>query len=350
MKTEIAVTGMCVLSSAGETVSALCKQSIAGNKIAPQIDLQIYERELSAVNTGVHELYRIQKLLLMAILKASKMTEVFSNNVPSEKIGVFLGNSYGLEGFKSEFFRLYKKSDPALTSPAMFPFTTANALASWIAIQIEAKGPNLTFVNGCTSSSHAILAACDALVSNECEVAFAGGVNLVDYDLHDELRASGFRYESVGMLVLEKRYEKNSIKKQPLAFMRDWQNGTLTKEQVRGIASGKSITEVNGGRFSNYKIYSSEVVCLCDNLGENVFEYHKNNVEMSFGRRKIFSLGSAAGNMFDAAGIMGVILSIEFLNTRQDADWHSFRLSQGDILFSNVDSSGSAVIMVISKK
>ncbi|PIZ83788.1 MAG: hypothetical protein COX96_06680 [Candidatus Omnitrophica bacterium CG_4_10_14_0_2_um_filter_44_9] len=348
MKAEIAVTGVCVLSSAGETLSVLCKQSIAENEIALQIDLQTYERELSAVNTGAHELYRIQKLLLVAFLKASKMAGVSSSNVLSEKIGVFLGNSYGLEGFKSEFFRLYKKSDPDLTSPTLFPFTTANALASWLAIQIEAKGPNLTFVSGCTSSSQAILAACDALVSNECEVAFVGGVNLVNHDFHDVLSASGFRYESVGMLVLEKQYEKVS-KKQPLAFMKHWQNGMLTQEEVDAIASGKSITDVNNKKFGNYKTYPSEVVCLGNNLGESVFTYDKGNFEMSSGHRKIFSLGNAVGNMFDVAGIMGVVLSIELLNMPRDADCHFFDVSGDDILLLDMDSSGSVVTIVISK-
>jgi len=235
MKTGIAITGMCVLSSAGETVSILCEQIVSGKTIKPQIDIQVYENVINSIDTGPHELYRIQKLLLAAFLKASHMAKLSAGLVQSERIGVFLGNSYGLEGFKANFFRCYKKSDPTLTSPTLFPFTNANALASWLAIQIEAKGPNLTFVNGCTSSSEAVLAACDALAFNECEVAFVGGVNLADHDLSDEFYASGFRYESVGMLVLEKRNSVDNSKRKPLAFLQDWQSGMLTQEQLRKI-------------------------------------------------------------------------------------------------------------------
>lgn len=349
MKTEIAVTGMCVLSGAGETVSALCQRSIAGNTIAPQIDLRAYESELDAVNTGAHELYRIQKLLLAAFLRASKMSGVFSDGLSLERIGIFLGNSYGLEGFKSEFFRLYKKNDPALTSPTLFPFTTANALGSWLAIQTGAKGPNLTFVSGCTSSSQAVLAACDALVSNECDAAFVGGVNLIEHDLRDELCACGFRYESAVMLVLEKMNGDADFRKRPLALLSDWLSGAFTQEQVREIASGRPITDVDSRRFNNHKAYPFELLCLGNNLGEDVFTYDKGDVEISSEGRKIFSLGNAIGNMFDASGAMGVALGVELLNIPQKAGWNSFDSSENDVLFSNIDSSGSAATMVISK-
>lgn len=340
MKARVAVTGICVLSGAGQTVSALCERSISGNTIAPQIDLRAYERELETVNTGAHELYRVQKLLLTACLKASEMSGVFSSGLSLERIGIFLGNSYGLEGFKSEFFRIYKRCDPALTSPTLFPFTTANALASWLAIQTGAKGPNLTFVSGCISSSHAVLAACDALVSNECDAAFVGGVNLIEQDLCDELRACGFRYESVVMLVLEKLNDGTGLKKHPLALLSDWQSGRFTKEQIQEMASGMPITD---------KAYPFELLCLGNNLGEQMFTYDRGDVEISNGEKKIFSLGRAIGNMFDASGAMGVALGAELINTAQNCEWNSFNSSENDVLFSNIDSGGSAVKMLISK-
>ncbi len=172
---EIAITGMCVLSSAGETASALCEYGILGKTLEQQIDLNLYEKEIKFVDTGSHELYRIQKLLLLAFLKSADMAGLKMELTSPEMVSVFLGNSYGMEEFKSGFFRLYKESSPALTSPKLFPFTNANSLASWLSIQTRSKGPSLTFVNGSTSSAEAVLAACDALIAKECEVAFVGG-------------------------------------------------------------------------------------------------------------------------------------------------------------------------------
>jgi len=349
MRTDITITGMCVLSSAGETASILCEQSVLGKTITPQIDLQVYEKLIDSLDTGSHELYRIQKLLLVAFLKASHMAKLSTGLAQSERIGIFLGNSYGLEGFKSNFFRLYKKSDPSLTSPTLFPFTNANALASWLAIQIEAKGPNLTFVNGCTSSSEAILAACDALAANECEVAFVGGVNLIDHDFSDEFYASGFRYESVGMLVLEKRSSAGNSKRKPLAFFKDWQSGILTQRQIPMIKSEKSISKVDNETFSRFKEFSTEIIHLGNNLGENTFNYDKDNFEIIREQQQVLSLGDAMGNAFDTAGILGVGLSIELLNTSQDVKRHAFSLSRENIVFSNIDSGGSTIAMLISK-
>ena len=50
MKTEIAITGMCVLSSAGETASILCEQSVSGKTIKPQIEIQAYENAMNSID------------------------------------------------------------------------------------------------------------------------------------------------------------------------------------------------------------------------------------------------------------------------------------------------------------
>ena len=73
---EIAITGICVLSSAGETASAMCEHSISGKPMDQQIDLQLYEKEIKDFDTGSRELYRIQKLLLVAFLKSVHMAGI----------------------------------------------------------------------------------------------------------------------------------------------------------------------------------------------------------------------------------------------------------------------------------
>ncbi len=260
IKTEIVVSGMCVLTSAGETVRALCERSVSENIITPQISLEAYEEQIALFDTGPQELNRIQKLLFVTFLKASHMAGFKIRSAPMEQTGIFFGNSYGIEEFKSGFFRMYKKSEPALTSPTLFPFTTANALASWLAIQTGAKGPNLTFVNGAISSSEAIFAACDALVDNECKIAFVGSINVVNSDFNDEFYASGFRYESVAMLVLEKRGSVEGSKRKPLAALKDWQRIMFTKEQIEKIKSGKSMIGINDEMRKRFKAASVEVI------------------------------------------------------------------------------------------
>ncbi len=347
METEIAITGECVLSSAGETAFALCENIVLGKKITQQIDLQMYEKEIASLNTGPRELYRIQKLLLTAFLKASHAAGLKMGLPSPERTGIFLGNSYGIEEFKTEFFRLYKKSGPALTSSTLFPFTNANSLASWLAIQIDAKGPNLTFVGGSTSSAEAILAACDALVADECDMAFVGGVSIIDNNLSDEFYASGFGYESAGMLVLEKMKNATLANRRPIAILKDQQRTIFTQEQIEKIMHKKSVSGVNDEAPGCFHQDIPEIVYLGNNLGDNVFSYNKNKSEITKEQDKFFFLSDVIGNVFDAAGVLGVALSADLFNLPKNTKWCPFGRTQESILYSNIGSNGSAVKMLV---
>lgn len=342
---EIAVTGMCVLSSAGETALALCEHSLLKNKIEEHIDLSFYEKEINSVYTGSRELYRIQKLLLAAFLKSAHMAGFEKGMTSPEMVSIFLGNSYGMEEFKYEFFRLYKKSSPVLTSPKLFPFTNANSLASWLAIQADAKGPSLTFVNGSTSSAEAVLAACDALVANECDVAFVGGVSITDNILSEEYCTAGFRHESAAMLVIEKASNVRSSGRKCIAILKDRQSKTVTHEQISNLEDNSSSLFFDNG----VPIHAKQIIHLVNNLGDNVFNCGKTGVRVSGEKQEVFFLSDVVGNAFDASGALGIGLSIDLLSLSKDAAWCPFDLSQKSLFYSNVGSSGSAITMLVSK-
>lgn len=346
---EIAVTGTCILSSAGETAFALCEHSLLGKAITQQIDIQTYEKEIASINTGPRELYRIQKLLLLAFLKASHMAGLRTELASPERVSIFLGNSYGIEEFKTEFFRFYKKAIPELTSPTLFPFTTANALGSWLAIQTGAKGPSFTFVSGSTSSAEAILAACDALAADECDTAFVGGASVIDNNLKDEFYISGFRYESVGMLVLEKKENVKLLNRKPLAIIKNCQSATLAQEQLETIRQKQGVSIVGNSTNSHINKDCAEIVYLGNNLGDNYFRYNKSKSIVINEGHKVFFLNDVVGNVFDTAGVLGAALSVDFLNLSKDVKWCPFARAQESVLYSNVSSSGSVVTMLISK-
>jgi len=345
---EIAVTGSCVLSSSGETAIALCENSALGETTKQQIDLQKYEKEIVSLNTGPRELYRIQKLLLIAFSKALHMAGLETELRLPERIGVFLGNSYGIEEFKTEFFRLYKKSVPALTSPTLFPFTTANALASWLAIQTGAKGPSLTLVSGSTSSGEAIIAACEALATNECDIAYVGGVSIIDNNLSDEFYTSGFRYESAGILILEKMDNAKLSKRLPIAILKDHQSVTLSQEQMAKIKNGAPASGVVDKEHRHFNNDCAEIVYLGNNLGDNIFSYSKNR-SSTIKNDKVLLLSDIIGNAFDSAGVLGVALSVDLLNLSGGAKWRPFGSPQKSILYSNISSSGAAVMMLVNR-
>lgn len=348
MEMEIAISGHCVLSSAGETALALCESSALGKKITQQVDLQAYEKETASQDTGPRELYRIQKLLLIAFLRALRVAGLKTGAISPERMGIFLGNSYGIEEFKTEFFRLYKKSTPNLTRPTLFPFTNANSLASWMAIQAGAMGPNLTFVSGGTSSTDAILAACDSLIANECDVAFVGGISIIDNNLSDEFYDSGFKYESAGMLVLEKMRSAVVTNRKPSAILNFCKRTLLTQEQMETIKHKKPLSRRNDEMHDCLKEVP-EIIYLGNNLGDNVFNYSKDKPDTACDKSKFLFLSDLVGNVFDEAGVLGLSLSAELLNLHKDAKWNPFCSATESILYSNVDSYGTSIEMLVNK-
>jgi len=298
MEKEIIVTGFSML------------QGVGGGSFASED----YEQEPDGVDTGAHELNRAQKIMLAAFLKAQRCAGLESKIVSSERAAIFIGNSYGIDGFKADFFRLYKKSNPLLTSPSLFPFTTPNSLAAWLAIPMGIKGPNTTFVSGCNASSHALLAANDAISSGECDIAFVGGVSIMCEDLSDEFAASGFKREVIAFVVLESRNLAESSGRKPYGRIKGFEYEKVPLEKLGRYSSKRSSCHP-----ANIDNSITEVSFLGNNLGEKVFDYSDDQ----------------DGNVFDVAGVLSVIRALS--------------LNAKSIRCSSVDSSGSVIRFILEK-
>lgn len=180
-------------------------------------------------------------------------------------------------------------------------------------------------------------------------MAFVGGVSIIDNNLSDEFYSSGFRYESAGMLVLEKMDNVKFLKRKPVAILKDLQSTMLTQEQVEKIKHKQSVLSVDDKARSHFNEDCAEIIYLGNNLGDAVFSYNKNKLALTREERKVFFLGDAVGNVFDAAGVLGAALSVDLLNLPKEAKWRPFGSSQESILYSNISSSGTAVIMLVNK-
>lgn len=298
MEKETVVTGFSILQGKG------------GIALSPED----YEQDWDGVDTGAHELNRAQKIMLAAFMKAQHSARLESKMVSSERTAIFIGNSFGVDGFKTDFFRLYKKSNPLLTSPSLFPFTTPNSLAAWLAIPMGVKGANTTFVSGCNASSQALLAANDAISSGECDIAFVGGVSIMCEDLIDEFKASGFKQEVVVFVILESQNQAEKSGRRIYGRIRDFEyekiaSDNLSKSSLKGLSSQ--------GVGSDAPM--AEVVFFGNNLGEKVFDY--SDIQ--------------EGNVFDVAGVLSIVRALS-LNTKL-------------VTCSSLDSSGSVIRFVLEK-
>lgn len=290
MANEIVVTGFNILTASGKIDAAEC------------------DRDLQALDTGAHEINRAQKILLACFLRTLSSAGIAPETIAHDRAAFFMGNSYGIEGFKTEFFRLYKNSDPLLTSPSLFPFTTANSLSAWLAIQTGVCGPNTTFVSGCNASSQALLAASDAISAGDCDMAFCSGISFLYDDLKDEFAASGFKHELVSFVILEERRTAEAAGRRVFGRLANFTFARLSQERLELLKN----TAQGNGRLETADA-GHQVTFLGNNLGETFFTYHADQ----------------RGNVFDAAGVLSVIDAAE--------------RPEGSTLCSSVDNSGAGI-------
>ncbi len=283
---------------------------IQGN---PKIDPGLFAAELSVIDKGPYELNRVQKISAITFIKALSDAGIILDEGNRKGIAIFLGNSYSIEEFKNNFSRSYKNTKPGLVNPSIFAFTTANSIASWLAVQFGARGINLTFTNGCVSSSQAIIAGCDSLISGKADMAIAGGVSLVCEDFKDKFYKCGFKYEFAGFLVLERKKSAIGAGRRPRITIEDFRQGFLSQANIEKLSNRKLPNELE-----DYRHYS-DIKCVLTHLGN------------SLGENKFSYLNDSLGNAFSAAGVLGVS-----------------RVNKGNCVFFDVDSYGAYAALKIN--
>ncbi|MFL0396943.1 type I polyketide synthase [Streptomyces albus] len=113
-----------------------------------------------------------QRLLLQCAWRAVED----SGRSPSELAGSRTGSYVG--AMSDDWTRL-ALADPEGITPRTGTGSGRAMLANRLAYQLDLRGPSLTVDTACSSSLVAVHLACTALLAGECDLALAGGVNLV---------------------------------------------------------------------------------------------------------------------------------------------------------------------------
>ena len=93
----------------------------------------------------------------------------------AERIGVNMGSGIGGLPMIEDNIREMIAKGPRRISPFFVPGSIINMVAGLISIQFKAKGPNVSMVSACTTSSHAIGEAGRMIEYGDAEVMIAGG-------------------------------------------------------------------------------------------------------------------------------------------------------------------------------
>lgn len=93
----------------------------------------------------------------------------------AERVGVILGTGIGGIGTFEQQCRNLVEKGPRRVSPFTVPMMIVNMAAGQIAIQLGAKGPNLTVVSACASGTNAIGEAYKTIARGGADVMYTGG-------------------------------------------------------------------------------------------------------------------------------------------------------------------------------
>jgi len=93
----------------------------------------------------------------------------------AERIGVNVGSGIGGLPMIEDNIREMIAKGPRRLSPFFVPGTIINMVAGLISIQFKAKGPNVSMVSACTTSTHCIGEAGRMIEYGDAEVMIAGG-------------------------------------------------------------------------------------------------------------------------------------------------------------------------------
>ncbi len=93
----------------------------------------------------------------------------------AERVGVNMGSGIGGLPMIEDNIREMIAKGPRRISPFFVPGTIINMVAGLISIQFGAKGPNLSMVSACTTSSHCVGDAGRVIEYGDADVMIAGG-------------------------------------------------------------------------------------------------------------------------------------------------------------------------------
>jgi 3-oxoacyl-[acyl-carrier-protein] synthase II len=185
---RVAVTGVGVISPLGNSATELYQHAYAGISGVHRLDALFSRRLVAPLAATVQfdgsahfeppklrMLDRVSQFALVAANQALDDAHSDLNQMDRSRAGVFVGTGMGSAHTMDDGYQtLYKNG-----SDRIKPFTVLmgmhNASASWIGIEHDITGPNLTYSTACSSSAVSIGEAWLRIASGSLDIAIAGG-------------------------------------------------------------------------------------------------------------------------------------------------------------------------------
>jgi len=269
----------------------------------------------------------MQRLLLQTSYEAIEDAGYGGERIYGSNAGVYIGvESTSILNYN----QLFSKSDSM-----MFTGSMNGILASRISFHYNLKGPSMVIDTACSSSLTAIIMACQALESNQCDLAIVGGIclnllpslkkNILDMvESGDDLirafdqNANGTSWgEAVGLIVIKPLWKAIKDGDSVQAVIKGWainndgaSNGITApdaKAQEAVIVDAWKNAEINPESIQYIETHGTGTI-----LGDPIEIKGITNAFQRFTEKKQFcAIGSVKTNIGHTVGASGIVSLIK---------------------------------------
>jgi 3-oxoacyl-[acyl-carrier-protein] synthase II len=188
-KRIVVVTGLGIVSPVGNTIATAWENLLKGaSGVGPitHFDASVLPTRIAAEVKGFNAAdwmhpkeTRRSDTFIHYGLAATKMAlddaGLVIDESNAERVGVNVGSGIGGLPMIEDNIREMIAKGPRRISPFFVPGSIINMVAGLISIQFKAKGPNVSMVSACTTSTHAIGEAGRMIEYGDADVMIAGG-------------------------------------------------------------------------------------------------------------------------------------------------------------------------------
>jgi 3-oxoacyl-[acyl-carrier-protein] synthase II len=188
-RTRVFITGMGCLSPLGNDVASTWGSAVAGRSGVGPISLfdasgfktrfaaevKGFEPEILLGRREARRMDRFSQFAVVAVGQAIEQAGLVINETNRDRVGVVLGTGIGGVGTLLAEAEKFLQRGPRWVSPHMVPMMLPDSAPGHIAITYGARGPNMTVVTACASSTNAIGEAAEMIRRGAADVMLAGG-------------------------------------------------------------------------------------------------------------------------------------------------------------------------------
>ena len=189
MRKRVVITGLGCISSLGMDVLDLWSNIAAGKSGIGRIsrfDTEGFRTKIAAevhnfdpvALFGSREARRMDRFSQFAVAAAQQAVEdalLKIDETNQDRIGVVIGTAIGGIGTLLEQVRVYAERGPSKVSPFLVPMMLPDTGPGMVAIQLGARGPNLSVVTACATGTNSIGEAAEIIRRGKSDVIIAGG-------------------------------------------------------------------------------------------------------------------------------------------------------------------------------